>query len=339
LRTSTRLLLRLPGAWLLRLAGGTPLAIDGRTLQPAFQLLQAMAARHPHLASLPVDRMRRACDASMKLLGGRPRILEAIESRAIPGPGGSIPLRVYRPRGLDDPAPLLLFFHQGGYVVGNLDWCHPFCTILADGARCLVVPVAYRRAPEHRFPAAAEDALAAWSWVRHHATEIGGDPERLAVGGESAGGSLAAFLTHEAKRAGGPHPILQLLLFPWVAARATTRSYESFARAWPIDPRLIDRFLELALEKPEDARDPRLNPLLAPSFSGLPPALVFTAGFDPLCDEGKAYADALAAAGVPVRYRCFDALPHSFTAMGAVPAAARAQREIAEEVGRLLRGG
>jgi acetyl esterase/lipase len=335
-RQVTRLLLRLPGPVLLRLAGGPPPAVAGRTLDPACALLAAQGRRGPHLADQTPEVARRLADAGMRLLAGPPRRVRAIEKVELRGPGGPLPARLYRPHGLAGPAPLLLYFHQGGFVVGNLDWAESFCTILADTAKCLVLSVDYRLAPEHRFPAPCEDALAAWRWACGHAGGIGGDPRRLAVGGDSAGGNLAAMLTHEAKRAGGVQPVFQLLIYPWVVARGHTPSYDLFADAYPLDRRLVDWFAELAFEKPEQMEDLRVCPLNQSDFARLPPALVATAGFDPLCDEGRLYAEKLAAAGVSVTYRCFESLCHSFAAMGAVPAAARAQVEIAEALRRAL---
>lgn len=335
-RAVTRGLLRLPGSWLLRLAGGEPTVVEGRTLEPALQLAAARGKQSPHPASLTPAQARRATNAGLALLGGRIRPGVSLEPLSLPGPGGEIPARVYRPAAAGEQLPLVLFFHQGGLVIGTLDWCDGFCSILSDTLKGLVVAVDYRLAPEHHFPAATEDALAAWTWARDHAREIGGDPERIVVAGDSAGGNLAAVVAQTARREGGRQPVFQLLVYPWLLGRARTRSYEAFADAWPVDRPLMDWFTSHALEKPDDLEDPRLNPLREPDLSGLPPAHVATAGFDPLCDEGKAYADRLAEAGVSVSYRCYESLSHSFLAMGAVPACERAQDEIAEVVAAAL---
>jgi acetyl esterase len=331
-----RALLRLPDPWLLRLAGA-PARADAGALDPACQLLARRSASQPHPARLPPEAMRAAYDRGMTLVGGRRRPDVAVLPLAAPGPAGEVPLRLYRPPDLPRPAPLLLFFHQGGFVIGTPDWCEPFCTLLAGTARCLVASVAYRRAPEHRFPAAHEDARAALRFAAAHAAELGADPARIAVGGESAGGNLAAFLCAQARRDGGPPLVLQLLVYPWVEGRSERPSTRIHAHAWPLDQRLMDRFTELAFESPGDLDDPRMNPLHADDLAGLPPALVHCAGFDPLADQGRAYAEKLAAAGVPATHRCWQNLPHSFLALGAVPAALRAQQEIARQVRDALR--
>jgi acetyl esterase len=332
----SRLALRLPPSLLLRLAGGRPEVVAGRVLNPALQLAAARAARQRQLWQLSPVEARTQADRAFVVSAGDPRPLESIQAIAIPGPGGPLPARVYRPRGLAGPAPLLLYFHQGGFVLGTLDWCEAFCTLLADVARCVVVSVDYRLAPEHRFPASHDDALAAWRWAAAEAASVGADPERLAVGGDSAGGTLAAYLAHEALRSGGLQPVFQLLIYPWVLARADTPSTRDFANAWPVDRPLMDWFLEHAFEKPEQQRDWRVNLLREPDFSRLAPAHVACAGFDPLCDEGRLYAEKLASAGRPVTHRCYGSLTHSFTAMGALPAALRAQQEIAAELARGL---
>lgn len=328
--------LRLPPSLLLRLAGGRPTVTAGRVLEPALQLAAARSAGTPHMATLTPARARLAADAGFRVTSPPPSPGVSIQPLALPGPAGSLPARAYRPSGLATPAPLLLYFHQGGFVIGNLDWCEAFCALLAERARCLVVSVDYRLAPEHLFPAAHDDAWAAWQWAAREAAGLGGDPERLAVGGDSAGGNLAAFLCHEALRAGGPRPVFQLLIYPWVTNREPTPSLRDFADAWPLDQRLIEWFRGHVFETPDQRDDGRVNPLHEERFDALPPAHVAVAGFDPLCDEGLLYARKLAAAGVPVTQRCHESLCHSFTGFGAVPAALRAQQEAADALARGL---
>ena len=195
--TLTRLTLRLPGPVLRRLAGGAPTVTGGRTLDPALQLIAANAAKSGNGALGRPDEVRASMNDGMRLLSGKTRPLVAVRQLALEGPAGELPARLYSPRALGQPAPLLLFFHQGGFVVGTLDWCEAFCSMLADEAGCLVLSVDYRLGPEHRFPSASEDALASWRWVQENATRLGVDPARVAVGGESAGGNLAAVLTQE----------------------------------------------------------------------------------------------------------------------------------------------
>jgi acetyl esterase len=335
-RLIIRLLPRLPERWVARMAG-EPVVIRGRRLDAWAQLLANQAARQPPLYEMTPTEARAASDAAVRLAAGPARPIARVEHRSIPGPGASLPVRVYRPPELAGPRPLLLYFHQGGCVIGNPDWCETFCTVLAEGARCPVVSVDYRLGPEHRFPSAQEDAVAAYRWALAHADEVGGDPERLAVGGDSAGGGLAAHITHEMKRSGERQPVFQLLIYPWLHAYADNAAYRDFAHSYPVTPDLMRWFVGHYLNDDTEREDPRISPLLEKDFSGLAPALIATAGFDPLCDEGEAYADALAKAGVDVTYRCYESLCHSFTSLGgAVPAAAAAQRELARDLDRAL---
>ncbi len=338
-RGLARLLPRLPDRWALKMAGGEPLVLGGRTLDPHAQLIASQAARQPGLEELLPEQARRVASDGRKLVDGPPRPMESVEDLAVPGPGGDLPLRLYRPHGLLGPRPLLLYFHQGGCVIGDLDWSDTFCTILAETARCLVASVGYRLAPEHRFPAAVEDAVAAYRWAFSHGDEVGAD-RRIAVGGDSAGGLLSAAITHEMRRTQGPQPVFQLLVYPWLVALADTPSYATYGDSYPLSRKLMEWFVSHYLNDPEERDDPRASPLLEDDFRGLPPALVATAGFDPLCDEGALYAEKLASAGVPVVHRCYESLPHSFTMMsGAVPAARAALEEIARDLERALAAG
>jgi acetyl esterase/lipase len=280
---------------------------------------------------------RAAAKARILLAAGRPRRMAEIHHRAVTGAEGWLPARLYRPPRIDAPRPVVLYFHQGGCVIGDLDWCETFCTQLAEGARCLVLSVEYRKGPEHRFPAAQEDAVAAWRWLQEHAGELGGDPRRLVVAGDSAGGGLAAHVAHAAKRSEGTQPLLQILIYPWLHAFADDASYRDFGACYPLTRESMQWFLAHYERDPRDREDPRLSPLLEPDCSGLAPAVVVTAGFDLLCDEGEAYARRLAAAGVPVTLRCEESLCHSFTALGGVsPAAAAACGAIARDLERAL---
>jgi acetyl esterase/lipase len=329
---------RLPEPWLLRLAGGAAPAIRGRTLDPRLQLIAKLGSRQTPFHQLTAAEARAAASGAL-LFAAPPRPMAHVDSRAIPGPAGNIPVRLATPHGLAGRRPLILYFHQGGCVIGDLDWCLPFATLLAETARCPVLMVDYRKGPEHRFPAAQEDAVAAYRWALAHAAEVGGDPERLVVAGDSAGGGLSAHVTHAARRAGDPQPRLQVLIYPWLHAYADNESYRDFAASWPLTPEGMRWFLANYANGESDWRDPRLSPLLEDDFAGLAPALVYTAGFDPLCDEGLAYAEKLGAAGVPATYRCYEHLCHSFTSLGALAAPAEALAEIARDVERVLTGG
>jgi len=336
--TITRLMVRLPGGILQRLAGGAPPVTGGRTLDPALQLIAANAARKGGALTDSPGTVRESTNRGMKMLSGAPRPLAAVERLLLDVGEEGVPARLYRPRAVASPAPLLLFFHQGGFVIGTLDWCDAFCSLLADEAGCLVLSVDYRLAPEHPFPAATEDALSAWRWVQEHGARLGADPARVVVGGESAGGNLAAVLCQEVRGGPGNGPLLQLLIYPWLEGSPRAPSRKIHAESWPLGAAMMDWFIKHALASPDHQDHAWLNPLHAPDLAGLPPALIFTAGFDPLCDEGSDYAVRLRAAGVVSSYRCFDSLSHSFTALGAVPACQRAQLEIARTLARELDG-
>jgi acetyl esterase/lipase len=329
----------LPDPLVARLAG-PPVMARGHALDPRLVLLARANARQPPFHQMSPAEARAASSRAIRLGAGAARPMARVEHRKIPGAQGFLPVRVYHPHGLAGPRPLVLYFHQGGCVIGDLDWCEPFCTRLAERARCRVLSVDYRLGPEHRFPAAQEDAVAAYRWALSNAGELDGDPERLVVAGDSAGGGLAAHITHAAKRAGEPQPRLQILVYPWVEAYANNDSYREFEDASPLDPAGMRWFLSHYANDEQEWQDPRLSPLRESDFGNLAPALIATAGFDPLCDEGHDYARKLEAAGVPVRYRCYASLSHSFTSLGGiVPAASDALDQIADDLERVLTGG
>jgi acetyl esterase/lipase len=224
----------------------------------------------------------------------------------------------------------MIFAHMGGGVIGDLQTCHAFCGILAKDTRGPVLSVDYRLAPEHRFPAGLEDVLAAYRYGRDNAERFGAPPGRAAIGGDSMGGAFAAAVCQELKRTGEPQPVLQLLVYPWVDIACESASMTTYGEAFPLDRATLDWFAGHYMGPGDNPADPRLSPLRAENFAGLAPAVVVTAGFDPLLDQGEAYARRLREAHVPTVYRCYDSLAHAFTAFtGAVPAADTACREVA----------
>ncbi|PCJ52967.1 MAG: esterase [Candidatus Hydrogenedentota bacterium] len=324
---------RLPDKVLVSMSGGTPVTIAGRTLDPMVQFIAAQGAKNPPMSSLTPNEARQGMDEAFSITQNSLHGLASIEDRLIPGPRGDIAVRVYTPKDGTGPYPILQYMHQGGCVIGGLDSCHGFCTMLADVAACIVVSVEYRLAPEHPFPAAAEDAVAAYMWLRKHGDDWGGNVERMVVAGDSAGGGLSSVITHTLKREGLPQPLCQVLIYPWVDAAMDTQSYTDFGEAYPLDKAAMEWFGSHYLTSPEDVSDTRVSPLRETDFTELAPALVYTAGFDPLHDEGEAYAEKLREAGVDVSYRSFDSLCHAFTALGgAVPAAHTALVDIAEDI-------
>ena len=257
-------------------------------------------------------------------LAAPPPEVESVEDLHAPGPAGDVRVRLYRPRGAADagPLPALVYFHGGGWTIGDLDTHDVVCRSLADLARCAVASVDYRLAPEHRFPAAVDDAVAATRWVARESGRLGLDARRIAVGGDSAGGNLAAVVALVARDEGGPPLAMQTLIYPATDMAADTASHLRYAEGHLLTRAAILWFKGNYLRDTADEGDWRASPLKAADLSRLPPAYVITAGFDPLVDEGRAYADRLLAAGVPVTYECFEGMIHGFVTMGGAIAAA-----------------
>ena len=232
--------------------------------------------------------------------------------------GDGIPMRLVMPlQPSTTPPPLLVYYHGGGWVIGDLDTHDVLCRSLAAGAGCAVLAVDYRLSPEHRFPAAVDDAVAAFRFAQREAAALGVDPARIAVGGDSAGGNLAAVVCLAQRDAGGAMPAFQLLIYPATDMRCVAPSHAANGEGLLLTADLIGWFTgHYMADAPRD--DWRASPLLAARHDGLPPALVLTAGFDPLRDEGRQYADVLSAAGVPTQYVCFERQIHGFAPMGRV---------------------
>jgi acetyl esterase len=234
-----------------------------------------------------------------------------VENRTIPGPAGDMPVRIYAPAG-SGPFPVLVFFHGGGWVICDLDTHDGHCRSLCNGAGCVVVSVDYRLAPEHKFPAAPEDCYAATQWVAAHAAEINGDPARLAIGGDSAGGNLTAVVAQMARDQRGPALLFQLLIYPATDFTFTGPSLTENADGYFLTAEDMRWFSGYYLRDPADRTNPLASPLLAADLSNLPPALVITAEFDPLRDEGEAYGQRLKQAGVPTSISRYPGMIHGF---------------------------
>jgi acetyl esterase len=254
----------------------------------------------PPLETLTPRQVREAANAAARELPGAPEAIANVENLDIPSPAGQIPVRIYTPQG-SGPFPILAYFHGGGWVFCNLDTHDNVCRSLANGAGCVVVSVDYRLAPEHKFPAAVEDAYAATQWGADNAVRINGDPTRIAVGGDSSGGNLAAGVSLMAKDQKGPSLMYQLLVNPATnLASLDTDSYREFAEGYGLRRTEIEWYRDHYLESEEDWRHPYASPLLADDLNGLPSVFVITGEFDALRDEGEAYAQRLKQAGVPV---------------------------------------
>lgn len=298
----------------LRRIAGPPVVIDGKTLDLEMQvMLRFQGLEGPPVETLPASRARRQIVKSARLTGGR-KPIGAVTERTLDGPGGPIGLRFYTPRGISGTSPALVYIHGGSFMHGDLDSHDALCRVLAEEAQVRVIAVDYRLAPEAPFPAAVDDTWAAWAWVNDNAAGLGVDPSRIAVGGDSAGGNLAAVVAQRAVREGVLAPAFQLLIYPVTAFGRPTKSRETYAEGFYLTRASIELSDENYLVGNEDLDDPRISPLLG-DVTGVAPAHVVTAGFDPLLDEGEAYADHLREAGVPVEYRCEESLIHAFVNM------------------------
>ena len=276
---------------------------------------QVKAMGLPPFEEMTVDQAREAI-LGMRELAGPPEAI-ATEDRAIPSPDGDIPARIYTPAG-SGPFPVLVYFHGGGWVIGNLETIDAPLRALANRASCLTVSIDYRLAPTHKFPVAAEDCYAATRWVADNAVVFKGDPARIAVGGDSAGGNLAAVVALMARDRSGPPLVYQLLIYPVTNHDYSTPSYQENAEGYLLTKNAMVWFWNHYLRNEEDGRNPYASPLQAKDLSGLPPALVITAEYDPLRDEGEAYAARLREAGVAVEVRRHHGMIHGFFQMAAV---------------------
>lgn len=332
-RSSARGLLRLP-VRVKRALAGPARTIDGLTLDLDTQLVLRVqaAAREPVVERLPIEEGRGVLTAQSRLAGGVQAIGD-VQTCQIAG----LPSRLYLPQGrlvhAGDGDPLLVFFHGGGFVWGDLDSHDALCRFLAQEARVRVVSIGYRLAPEAPFPAAVEDALAAFAWVTRNAAQLGADPSRLAVGGDSAGGNLAALVALHAAREGLPLAY-QLLIYPATDLTRSARSHALFGEGLYLTTEFMDLAHDTYLAG-HPADDPSASPLHAEIGDGVAPAYVASAGFDPLRDEGEAYARALRDAGVDVTARRFDGLIHGFANWVGLGAANRAALE---EIAAALHG-
>ncbi len=287
----------------------------------------------PAFADMSPDETRQAV-MGFKMLMGEPEEVAAVEDRELPGAAAPVPVRIYTPAGAGPgPLPVVVWFHLGGFVFGSVEWVDPITRALANRSGCVVVSVDYRLAPEHPYPAARDDAWAAVTWVAEHAAEIGADPDRLAVGGDSAGANLATVTCLMAKERGGPPIAFQLLIYPSPDcsedAFAMPSHRENGEAGFLITNADIRTWWSHYIRGGTDPRDPHVSPTHASDLSGLPPALVITAEYDPLRDPGEAYARRLAEAGVPTELRRYDGQIHAFFI---VPAAVEAGGRCMDEV-------
>ncbi|GAA4708408.1 alpha/beta hydrolase [Brevibacillus fulvus] len=283
------------------------------TLDPQVAALLEYLRSVPQPRTLSPETARKAMEDRVRLQKKDP--VGKIENRTIPGPAGEIPIRLYYPTQEQAQYPVLVFFHGGGWVLGSLNTHDDICCALTNRAHCLTISVDYRLAPEHKFPAAVEDAYAAVEWTYRHANQLQADPRRIAVGGDSAGGNLAAVVALLAKEKQTPPLVFQLLIYPSTSLKEDTVSKRQFAHGYLLTEESMLWFREQYLREQADQDNPLASPLLYEDFRGLPAAYVMTAEYDPLRDEGEAYAEKLRQAGVPVQCERFAGMTHGFVSM------------------------
>lgn len=337
---AARALSNLPPRVQVRLSGRPPIEVDGQRLEPDWQVALAMLERQGAvpIEDLPPAQAREVLRQQAQVAAGPLLPVGAVRDLEVPGPEGPLRARHYAPSGEEPagPAPLIVFFHGGGFVLGDLDSHEAPCRVLCRHVGAHVLSVDYRLAPEHPFPAPGQDAVAAFAWATEHAGELGADPGRLAVAGDSAGANLAAHVAWERTHAGERAPDLQVLLYPGLDRDEAHASRELFGEGFLLTRKQMAWFVEQYL--PDDTPEHPWQQPLACDVAGLPPALVVTAGFDPLRDEGEKYAARLAEAGVDVLLRRFPGQIHGFiNAIGVSRSARDATLEVAGMTRALLR--
>ncbi len=321
----------------LRFLDGHRIRLGSRTMDPKAQIVGEFvkSIRVPGYFP-PLPELRQQLRTMVMLMDEPAPALPRVEDIRIPGPAGEIPARVYA-ASVGAPLPAVVYFHGGGWVQGDLETHHGLCARLAKHAGALVVAVDYRLAPEHKFPAAVEDCLAAFRWVRALGPDIGADPDRVAVAGDSAGGNLSAVVSQLAASAGTHVPTCQVLIYPAVDFSLETDSHRELADGHVIPRERIAWYTEQYLKSEADKTDLRASPLRALKLAGQPPTLIVTAGFDPLRDEGRAYGDRLREAGVDVVYREYSGQIHAFVSLTkAIPQGMACTLEIAEYLRKRL---
>lgn len=301
----------------------------------AEKLLRALKemGRQPMETMTPAE--ARVAARAFKDLGGEPESVASVDHRFIPGPTADLPVRIYTPTDHGDaPLPALIYFHGSGWVILNIEICDSFSRALANRSGCLVVAVNYQKAPEHKFPVPFEDCYAATRWVFDNSRSLGIDPARIGIIGDSAGGNLAAAVTLRARDEDGPRLAYQVLVYPAVQYGWDTPSAVANAEGYLLQRATMQYYWTHYVNDPRDADNPYCSPLKAPDHSRLPPALIVSAEYDPLCDDGRNYAAKLNAAGVPVTFRLYQGMIHGFLWMSGVMDQSRA---LVDEIGREAR--
>jgi acetyl esterase len=301
-------------------------------------LKQMEADGVPDISEMGVPQARAFLDQAFGNMVPNPEPMAEIRDFTVPGPAGRLPVRLYKPEGSGTNPPLVVYYHGGGWVIGNVHAYDATCRALASASGCAVASVEYRLAPETSFPAAPEDCYAATKWLVENASPLGVDGDRVAVAGDSAGGNLAAVVALMARDRGEPRISYQVLIYPAVDVLGDYRSREENGEGYFLTTRAMRWFYNHYIQDESDAKDSLASPLLADDHSGLPPAIVITAGYDPLRDEGEAYAQKLREAGVDVKLSRYDSTIHGFVSMiGALDDARKSIDEMGQELRAALK--
>lgn len=330
-----RTLLRLPEKWIYRIAGGAPVEIAGRVMDPHSQLIAYLAGKGSTFEGKTVEQARAMMREAMAMAPAELEPGVDVEDSHFIREKAQIPVRIYHPHDQDPKACVLVYFHAGGGVLGDMQMCHAFCSLLARAARRPVISVGYRLAPEHPWPSGLNDCVGAYQWALAQAEHLGAPEGRAAVGGDSMGGNYAAAICQEMKKEGAPAPEFQLLIYPSLDFAHQTKSMTTYRGVYPMTQDMMDFLMPRLISEGVNREDPRLSPLCNTDLSDLPPALIFTAGFDVLQDQGRLYHERLEQAGSESRLICFETLTHGFISMMGISPAARAACEtIAQAVVR-----
>ena len=334
----TKGILSLPQSMVAKMAGGAPPQIDGRTLDLRAHFISAQGAKAPSITLATPEQARANARLGFKMLNAPRAAGVRVENGTFPASDGTaISVRHYRPKSAGDKIAGIVYFHMGGWVIGDLDTCDSFCSLLSKRIGAHVMSVDYRLAPEHKFPTAMEDGFDAYQWFRNNADAFGVDLAHIAVGGDSAGGCMTAVLCQEMKRRGVPQPKVQMLIYPATDFTDQSGSMISCGSCQPLTSETMEWFGGHWLNDESERSNPLASPMAETLTGDLASALLVTAGFDPLRDQGKAYAEKLQAAGVTARYYCEDTLCHAFTAYGGlVPAAQKANEKLAQSLKEML---
>lgn len=318
-RMILRALLSLPETWKLKIAGGTTIEIQNKKLNLDLQIVCKMAKYNPDISSYPPPKAREKYQNSMSILARTPISLPKVETTVIGNLNDAIKIRIYNPDPTRDNHPILMYYHGGGFVVGNIDTVDEVCRYLAYRTPCMVFSVNYRLAPENPFPIPLEDSYRAYEWVKKNAYRIGGDPNRISLAGDSAGGNLAMGVSRKILENKEIPPDFLGLIYPVADLSRESESYETFASGFLLTRKLMRYFHQHYIPAgSKDVFNPLASPLLSEDFKNFPPTYISTAGFDPLSDEGKALVEKMKESKVRVNHSDFPGLVHGYFNMGSM---------------------